>query len=313
MISTGVAASPARHQPIAAHGRNAPYDRVVPLIVATALFMENMDSTVIATSLPAIARALGTNPLALKLAVTSYLLVACDLHPGERLDRRPVRRAQRVPHRHRHLRARLDRLRRLAFARRIRVRPHLPGHGRRDDDAGRPPHHGAQHRQEEPAQCHVAGDHAGADRPDLRPAARRLHHHLCVLALDFLDQRADRARRHRVGVALYRQCPRRAPRPVRLCRLRPVRPRHCRPCLRAFGDGARFPADRHRRGAACGRRGVGRGLRDPRQAHAGADPRSVAAQAADASAPASSAAFCSGSASARCRSCCRYCCRSASI
>jgi EmrB/QacA subfamily drug resistance transporter len=51
-----------------------PYDRIVPLIVATALFMENMDSTVIATSLPAIARALDTNPLALKLAVTSYLL-----------------------------------------------------------------------------------------------------------------------------------------------------------------------------------------------------------------------------------------------
>ena len=50
------------------------YDRVVPLIVATALFMENMDSTVIATSLPAIARALVTNPLTLKLAVTSYLL-----------------------------------------------------------------------------------------------------------------------------------------------------------------------------------------------------------------------------------------------
>src|SRR6202044_3191404 len=49
-------------------------ERLIPLIVATALFMENMDSTVIATSLPAIARALGTNPLALKLAVTSYLL-----------------------------------------------------------------------------------------------------------------------------------------------------------------------------------------------------------------------------------------------
>ena len=46
----------------------------MPLIVAVALFMENMDSTVIATSLPAIARALDTNPLALKLAVTSYLL-----------------------------------------------------------------------------------------------------------------------------------------------------------------------------------------------------------------------------------------------
>ncbi len=48
--------------------------RIVPLIVAVALFMENMDSTVIATSLPAIATDIGTNPLALKLALTSYLL-----------------------------------------------------------------------------------------------------------------------------------------------------------------------------------------------------------------------------------------------
>jgi EmrB/QacA subfamily drug resistance transporter len=49
-------------------------DRTVPLIVAVALFMENMDSTVIATSLPAIAADIGANPLALKLAITSYLL-----------------------------------------------------------------------------------------------------------------------------------------------------------------------------------------------------------------------------------------------
>jgi EmrB/QacA subfamily drug resistance transporter len=49
-------------------------ERLVPLIVAVALFMENMDSTVIATSLPAIAADIGTSPLALKLAVTSYLL-----------------------------------------------------------------------------------------------------------------------------------------------------------------------------------------------------------------------------------------------
>jgi EmrB/QacA subfamily drug resistance transporter len=49
-------------------------NRIVPLIVAVALFMENMDSTVIATSLPAIAADIGTSPLALKLAITSYLL-----------------------------------------------------------------------------------------------------------------------------------------------------------------------------------------------------------------------------------------------
>jgi EmrB/QacA subfamily drug resistance transporter len=58
------------------------YDRIVPLIVAVALFMDNMDSTVIATSLPAIARAIGTNPLALKLAVTSYLLALAIFIPA---------------------------------------------------------------------------------------------------------------------------------------------------------------------------------------------------------------------------------------
>ena len=51
-----------------------PRERLIPLIVAVALFMENMDSTVIATSLPAIAADLGESPIALKLALTSYLL-----------------------------------------------------------------------------------------------------------------------------------------------------------------------------------------------------------------------------------------------
>lgn len=48
--------------------------RILPLVVAAALFMENMDSTVIATSLPAIAADLGANPVSLKLAFTTYLL-----------------------------------------------------------------------------------------------------------------------------------------------------------------------------------------------------------------------------------------------
>jgi EmrB/QacA subfamily drug resistance transporter len=48
--------------------------RLLPLIVACALFIENMDSTVISTSLPAIAVDLATDPIALKLALTAYLL-----------------------------------------------------------------------------------------------------------------------------------------------------------------------------------------------------------------------------------------------
>lgn len=49
-------------------------NRTIPLILAVALFMENMDSTVISTSLPAIAADIGTSPVALKLALTSYLV-----------------------------------------------------------------------------------------------------------------------------------------------------------------------------------------------------------------------------------------------
>ena len=47
---------------------------LVPMIVACALFMENMDSTVIATALPTIADSFGENPLRLNLAITAYLL-----------------------------------------------------------------------------------------------------------------------------------------------------------------------------------------------------------------------------------------------
>jgi EmrB/QacA subfamily drug resistance transporter len=57
-------------------------ERLIPLIVAVALFMENMDSTVIATSLPAIATDIGAHPLELKLAITSYLLALAIFIPA---------------------------------------------------------------------------------------------------------------------------------------------------------------------------------------------------------------------------------------
>jgi EmrB/QacA subfamily drug resistance transporter len=46
---------------------------LIPLIVACALFMENLDSTVLATSLPAIAASFGESPVRLSFAITSYL------------------------------------------------------------------------------------------------------------------------------------------------------------------------------------------------------------------------------------------------
>jgi EmrB/QacA subfamily drug resistance transporter len=56
-------------------------NRIVPLILAVALFMEQMDSTVIATALPAIAADLNVGPITLKLALTSYMVALAMFIP----------------------------------------------------------------------------------------------------------------------------------------------------------------------------------------------------------------------------------------
>ena len=52
------------------------------LIIATALFMENMDGTVLSTSLPAIAADFHEDPIVLKLALTSYMLTLAVFIPA---------------------------------------------------------------------------------------------------------------------------------------------------------------------------------------------------------------------------------------
>ncbi len=54
---------------------------LTPLIVATALFMENLDGTVLSTALPAMAADLHEDPIRLKLALTSYLLALAVFIP----------------------------------------------------------------------------------------------------------------------------------------------------------------------------------------------------------------------------------------
>jgi len=48
--------------------------RYLPWVVATALFMEQLDSTIVNTAVPAMAAGLGVTPLSLKGVVTSYIL-----------------------------------------------------------------------------------------------------------------------------------------------------------------------------------------------------------------------------------------------
>ena len=71
------------------------HERLLPLIVATALFIENMDSTAIATSLPTIAQDFGVEPVALKLALTTYMLALAVFIPisgwvADRFGARPT-------------------------------------------------------------------------------------------------------------------------------------------------------------------------------------------------------------------------------
>ena len=121
-------------------------ERLVPLIVAVALFMENMDSTVIATSLPAIAADIGSSPLELKLAITSYLLALAIFIPAsgwmaDRFGARTIFRTAIAVFMVGSIGCALsDSL--VAF----RDRAVLPGHGRRHDVAGRAAGAGAHRR-----------------------------------------------------------------------------------------------------------------------------------------------------------------------
>ncbi len=49
-------------------------DKLIPIIVASPLFLQNLDTSVMSTALPTIALALQVQPLHLNLAITSYLL-----------------------------------------------------------------------------------------------------------------------------------------------------------------------------------------------------------------------------------------------
>jgi len=56
--------------------------RLTALIVACALFMQNLDSTVIATALPTMAKAFGADPVHMNVALTAYLLSVAVFIPA---------------------------------------------------------------------------------------------------------------------------------------------------------------------------------------------------------------------------------------
>jgi MFS family permease len=62
------------HPPQFATERDPRLRLIIAMIVAVAFFMENLDSTIIATAIAEMAQSLGTTPVRLNLAITTYLL-----------------------------------------------------------------------------------------------------------------------------------------------------------------------------------------------------------------------------------------------
>ena len=168
-------------------------DRILlPLIVACALFMENLDSTVLSTALPAIAADFGANPIHLKLALTSYLLALAVFIPasGWLADRYGARTIFRLA-------IAVFTLGSIACGLSSSIPEIVAARivqgigGSMMMPVGRLVilRSVAEARAGRLARL---AHHPGADRPGARAAGRRLHHDLFRVALDLLDQRAGR-------------------------------------------------------------------------------------------------------------------------
>ncbi|MER9161509.1 MFS transporter [Mesorhizobium sp. M0715] len=68
-------------QPQFATERDPRLRLIIPIIVAIAFLMEQLDSTIITTAIPAIARSLDTTPVRLNLAITTYILTLAVFIP----------------------------------------------------------------------------------------------------------------------------------------------------------------------------------------------------------------------------------------
>ena len=197
--------------------------RLTAVIVACALFMQNLDSTVIATALPTMARVFGVEPVRMNVALTSYLLSLAVFIPAsgwiaDRYGTRTVFRAAiAVFTVGSVLCGRADTL---GFLVASRVLQGIGG-------AMMVPVGRLVLLRTAPRHELVAAmawlTMPSLARPGAGAAGRRLHRHLFQLALDLRHQRADRHPWHRAGDPVHPGRARAAARQIRLRRPGAVR------------------------------------------------------------------------------------------
>ena len=209
--------------------------RYLPWVVASALFMEQLDSTIINTAVPTMAESLNVTPLSLKAVVTSYIvsLAVCIPVSGWMADRFGTRRVFSVAV---GIFTVSSILCGLAISAPMLVATQDPAGDRRgDDDAGGPAHHRPHVRQIGAADGDEFRHHPGTHRPDAGPDGRWAHRALAVVAGDLLRQRAGRDRGAGSHPPLHAGLPRRKDAPARSRRPRALR-RRCRAPVVAAGS-----------------------------------------------------------------------------
>ncbi len=167
----------------------------MPWLVAVAFFMESLDTTILNTAVPAISEALKVAPLSMKSVLASYTLEPGGFHTDQRVDGGPVRNAAGVCFGDRTFHTRIISLRHIQqhpFAGGV---PHFAGLRRSHDGAGRAAHSGANVCQ---VRTHSRDELRGDSRagwPDAWTDCRGLDRRIFTLAIYFLREHSDRARR----------------------------------------------------------------------------------------------------------------------
>ena len=136
---------------------------LIPLIVALAFLMDQLDSTIIATSVPQMAASLNATPIQLNIAVTAYVLTLAVFIPlsGWLADRFGARRVFITALVIFTIGSGLCGLA-TSFSMLIAMRV-VQGVGRSDDDAGRTPHSDPQFPAVRARHRHDLYDIAGTD------------------------------------------------------------------------------------------------------------------------------------------------------
>ena len=170
-------------------------------LVATAAFMQMLDTTIVNTALPSMATSLGESPLRMQAVVASYALAVAMVIPAsgwlsDRFGTRRVFVAAIVL-----FSARVAGVRDVAAIDATGGLARAAGHRRRHASSGWPARRAARGSAAGLSRGHELRDDAGPDRPAGRADARRMARPGRLVALDLPDQSAARRRGRRRGVA----------------------------------------------------------------------------------------------------------------